>query len=69
MAALLSRHRTLLLGEFEVPFFDIQDRSADRIALDWRGMAHRVAIDLANGTVPSPRQPEVFKATWKPGVR
>lgn len=69
MAALMARRRTLLLGEFDVPFLQMEERSADRIALDWHGIAHRVATDIANGTVPSPRQRVVFDAVWKPGLR
>lgn len=68
LASLLARRPALLLGEFEVPFFSIEDACADRIVIDWPGIARRVAVDIAGGTVPSPRQPVVFEATWKQGT-
>jgi hypothetical protein len=65
----MGRLRTLLLGEFDVPVLQIEERSADHVAFDWHGIARRVATDIANGTVPSPRQRVVFDADWKPGLQ
>lgn len=69
LSRLLHRRRTLVLGEFEVPFCTIEQDAADRVVVDWHGIAHRVAADIAQGAVPSPRQPTVFEAAWKPGTR
>ncbi len=66
LAEFLARRPTLLLGEFEVPYFSIQERGASRIVTDWQGIARSVASDIARGTLPSPRQPMIFEAAWQP---
>lgn len=69
LTVFLAQRHALLMGEFDVPYCRTQGHGADRIVVDWEAIARRLASDIARSTLPSPRQPMVFEATWQPGSR